>query len=220
MALRRLGLPHRVVNLKNPRAVQRMSPTGRVPVLEGSGSRIADSVTILDSLLEHDPGGTLFPKDPAERARDRLWDLFATDSLYWIGVYLRWLVSDNRDRMFDAMAGSGFSLRKLLLRFALVPAMTRRARGQSVGARSEADVEASLERSLQMVGDGLEDGPFLGGRSVPGRGDLAVASLVAQVGWRGTLPRTLERVRAHPALVEHVRGTFEACGFETPDGFR
>jgi glutathione S-transferase len=218
-ALRLLQVPYRVENLRSVAGVRRISPTGRVPVLEAEGKRIADSIAILDFLEDRYPNGTLFPADPVERVHDRLWDHFATDSLYWIGLYHRWIPPDNRERVVNAMMGRRFSIRKLLFRQLLVRAMARRARGQSIGTRSLDEVNASAERCLRLVSDGLRGGPFLGGRAAPGRGDLGVATLNAQAAWRNTLPWLLERIRAHEGVSEHVTRTFEACGFDPPEGF-
>jgi len=220
MALRRLRLEHRVVNLRTVFQVRRVSSTGRVPVFQVGEERIVDSMAILDFLQERDADGVLFPSYPAERARDRLWDHFATDSLYWMGVYLRWMVPGHRKRLLEAMFGTGFSPRKLLVRLVFAPMMMRRARGQGTGKRSRAGVERALTRSLEMIEAGLEGGPYLGGRETPGRGDLAVASYLAQVGWRGALPGPLKQVQRSTALVEHVGRTFRSCGLERPEGFR
>lgn len=218
-ALRLLEIPYRVENLRSVVEVRRVSPTGRVPVLEAEGKRIADSMAILDFLEDRHPDGALFPSDPEERLHDRLWDHFATDSLYWIGLYHRWCVPYNRERVVDAMMGRRFSIRKLMFRRLLVRAMIKRAEGQSIGLRPLDEVNASAERCLRLVSDGLRGGPFLGGRSTPGRGDLGVATLNAQAAWRDTLPSLLERIRAHPGVSEHVAQTFRACGFDPPEGF-
>lgn len=220
MALGRLRLPHRVVNLRTVFHARRVSPTGRLPVLEIGGERIVDSMAILDSLEARDADAVLFPRDRTERARDRLWDHFATDSLYWTGVYLRWVVPSHRRQLLEAMFGKGFSPRKLLVGLVFAPMMVRRAKGQGIGKRSRDEVEGALKRSLETIGSGLEAGPYLGGRQTPGRGDLAVASHLAQVGWRGALPGPLEEVRSNAALVEYVGRTFQACGMEKPEGFR
>lgn len=218
-ALRLLEIPYRVENLRSGAQVRRVSPTGRVPVLEVGNKKIADSMAILDFLEDRNPEGALFPTDPVERLHDRLWDHFATDSLYWIGLYHRWVAPDNRVRVVNAMMGRRFSIRKLMFRQLLVRAMIRRAKGQSIGLRPLDEVNASAERCLGLVSEGLRGGPFLGGRSTPGRGDLGVATLNAQAAWKDTLPWLLERIRAHPDVSEHVSRTFEACGFDPPEGF-
>ena len=70
--------------------------------------------------------------------------------------------------------------------------------------------------ALVTVATGLEGGTFLGGRSSPGRGDLSCAALLAQTGFRDTMPKVEARCRKHPQLEQHLAATFEACGAEPP----
>jgi len=216
LALRRLGIAHRVVDLASPMAVKRHSPTGRVPAIVVDGETIADSVFILDKLNERMPDATLWPKDPAQRALDRLWDCYSTDTLYWQGFYLRWLVPETRQRLLDASMGKGFSIRKALVSFVGMRMLRSRARGQGIAGRSQRDVEESYRISLKMVDAGLGSGPFLQSRAEPGRGDLSIAGHVAQL----TVGRDddgLARLRAaYPRLFEHVGRTFDACGLPAP----
>jgi glutathione S-transferase len=216
LALRRLGVAHRVVDLASPMAVKRRSPTGRVPVISVDGETIADSVFILDRLSLKHPDASLWPKDAAQRAIDRLWDCFATDTLYWQGFYLRWLVPETRKRVLDATMGAGFSLKKALMGPLAAWLLRGRARGQGIGGRSQKDVEESYRTSLGMIDVGLGTGPFLQSRSEPGRGDLAVAAHVAQFAV-GRSEATLARLReGHPRLLAHVAASFEACGLPPP----
>jgi len=97
--------------------------------------------------------------------------------------------------------------------------MRRRTAAQGVGSRSRPDVEDALERFLDMANESLAGGPFLEGRASPGRGDLSLAALLAQVGWRQTMPAVLASVRTRGALHAHVGCVFEACGLQRPAGF-
>lgn len=216
LALRHLGLPHRVVDLMSPLQVSMKSPTGRVPAIVMGDATIADSVFILDRLAEAHPDAALWPADAAERTVDRLWDCFATDTLYWQGFYLRWLVPENKKRVLDASLGAGFSIRKAMTAVIGGSMLRRRAKGQGIGGRSQQDVEASFATSLRMIETGLGTGPFLQSRSRPGRGDLAIAAHLAQFSV-GRSNATMDRVRAEmPRLFEHVAATFQACGLPAP----
>ncbi len=216
LGLKRLGLPHRVVDLASPAQVSRHSPSGRVPAIVVDGKTISDSVFILDRLQEMHPDATLWPKSEGERATDRLWDCFATDTLYWQGFYLRWLVPENRKRVLDTMFGSGFSMKKLMIGTMAPLQLKRRAMGQGIGGRTLADVQASFTASLDMIEVGLGNGPFLQGRGEPGRGDLAVAAHLAQVTLGRDDPRMAALMAARPRLFAHVAATFEACGLPAP----
>jgi glutathione S-transferase len=185
-----------------------------VPAVELDGARIADSVFILDRLEARHPQAPLWPANAAERSVDRLWDCFATDTLYWQGLYLRWLVPETRKRVLDARFGPGFSFQKFIMT-TLAPRLLRaRARGQGIGGRAREDVETSFATSLDMIVAGLGTGPFLQSRSEPGRGDLAIAAHLAQF----AVGRPDDEIARLPAVVlrllDHCDATFRTCGLE------
>ena len=216
LALRRLDVGHRLVDLSTPLEVRRHSPTGRVPALRIDDRVVTDSCAILDALAQRYPESDLWPRDPQERITDTLWDHFATDTLYWGGFYLRWLVPESRERVFTELYGKGPSLKKVAMRLVAVPMLHLRARGQSIGTRAKDDVARSYRGYLALIDGALAAGPFLFGRQTPGRGDLAVASHLAQLTFAKTSPDIVRLLEDHPRLAPHVRRTFEACDLETP----
>lgn len=216
LALKRLGAPHRVVDI-GPLQVKRYSPSGRVPAIEMDGKSIADSCAILDALNARFPAADLWPAEPSQRITDTLWDHFVTDTLYWGGVVLRYLVPENREAAWDLFFGKGFSLRRLVMGPLIVREVRSRARGQGIGLRPPDDVRRAYAGWLRLIDDGLAGGPFLQGRSVPGRGDLAVASHVAQlVVARDAMPGIAALLERTPRLAPHVSRVFEACGVPDP----
>lgn len=216
LALKILGVPHRVVDLSSPGAVKRHSPTGRVPVIEFQGRKTAESILVMDRLQELFPDGRLWAKDAAGRARDRVWDCFATDTLYWLGFYQRWLVPTTREGMLNGFLGEGFSLKKLGMNVYARTVLARRARGQGVGLRPAGEVRDAYLRSLDMIEDGLEGGPFLHGSELPGRGDVAIAGHVAQLTFARGLPAIQALMSTRTAIFDHVAAVFGAAGLEAP----
>lgn len=217
LALRLSGLRHHVRDVR-PEQVKRYSPTGRVPALKSpEGKVLVDSIRILDHLEAlPDLAQPLTPRDPGERAQDKLWEHFANDTLYWCAVVCRWLVPENRARMIEVIAGDSW-LKQKLVGFLGAREVTKRACGQGTGLKSYDEVLEDFARHLRVVVEGLRAGPYLGGRSQPGRGDLAMAGLLAQLGWRGVTPRMNAALAEHPALREHTRRVFEACEAPAPD---
>jgi glutathione S-transferase len=216
MALRLIGASYEVTNLRSRSAVKRVSRTGRLPVLEIDGERIADSIDILDELERRFPDSPLSIADPTQRAHDRLWEHLATDHAYFIGYYLRWVAPENRKRMLDAL----FYRAPFFMRWGVplfVRPMIRRANLVGVGGKSLEQINRSLERCFDLLETGLAGGPFLQGRASPARGDLASASLMAQGGFRDTMPDFVERFDRRPALVEHTGRVLEACSMKLPD---
>lgn len=216
LALRRIGAEHRVVNC-SPSQTRRVSRTRRLPVLElEDGSRVHDSVTILDTLEERFPDADLFPRDPVSRVHDRLWDHYGTDVLYWFGFYFRWVHPETAERTFREFFGRRSLFTRLAVRATFSRTSQRRGFLQGVGGLAPETVERAIARAFETIAVGLGSGPFLGGRPTPARGDLSCAALLAQVGFRKTMPRIEARLREHRSLLRHIVATFEACNAEAP----
>jgi glutathione S-transferase len=216
MALRLLGVEYKVRNLYGTNSARRVSVTGRLPVLEIDGERVPDSNIILDRLERHRPDADLWPTDPVQRVQDRLWDHFATDAMYWLGFYLRWVDPRTSGPSFRALFGRMSWPKRFAIRAFFLPRQRRRALLHGVGGKSPESVRAEMKRAFGMVDDGLAGGPFLQGRDHPGRGDLACAALIAQAGFRASLPETMDEVLARPALPAHTTRVFDACGMRAP----
>lgn len=213
MALRLTGAEYEVVNLTRASDVNQVSPTGRVPALAIDGNVSVDSTVILDQLENHFPGA-FHPQQAEQRREDRLWEHFINDHMYWQGFYLRWVAFS--DRTFTAVFGRAPWITRLLIKRFFMPQMKKRAMAQGVGRRSLEGVLADVARGMDMITAGLRGGPFLQGRERPGRGDLAVASLMLQAGFRDSLPEMQRLFLARTALVEHSKRVLDACSMEYP----
>ena len=166
---------------------------------------------ILDRLERAFPEAALWPADPARRTCDRLWDHYGTDSMYWLGFHLRWVAPDTSAAFFGALFGRVAWPVRSLVRLTFLPQQRKRAGLHGVGGKSLAQVLEEIARAFDTVVAGLEGGPFLQGRDRPGRGDLACVALIAQAGFRGTMPTVMEMVRSRPDLPPFCARTFEAC---------
>jgi glutathione S-transferase len=216
LALRLMGVEHRLDNARSPFEVARRSPTRRVPALRLDGRWIAESTNVLDAVEARFPERALSPADALERAHDRLWEHFVTDTLYWLGVYHRWLIPENARRVLDATFGKGPSPARIATALVLVPMLSRRARGQGIAGLSREQAARALVRALDTAHDGLAGGPFLERRPRPGRGDCALAAFVVQLGFGGALGKALALVRERPALFAHVARVFQAAQLPVP----
>jgi glutathione S-transferase len=75
--------------LKNkPKELLERNPYGKVPVLVDDGTVIYESAIINEYLEEKYPEPPLMPKDPAKRARVRIWVDFANTRLQRAGGYI------------------------------------------------------------------------------------------------------------------------------------
>lgn len=215
LVLKRLGVEHAIHDARGPWEVRRLSGGGRVPALRIDGRWLRDSVSIVDDLLERWPERSFAPEDGVERAHDRLWDCFATDTFYWLGFYQRWLVPSQRRRLI-AKAFAGSAVRRTVARTILPRILRRRALGQGVGELAPDQARRQFQRAMDTVEAGLGDGPFLQGRKEAGRGDFAIASLLVQAGYGNTMTEGFQRLSERRPLVEHVRRTFDAAGADVP----
>lgn len=216
LALRLTEIPHRVENCR-PADAARVSVTGRLPVLElTDGTRVCDSCGALDAIERVAADGALGPVDPAGRARDRVWEHFGTDTLYWIGHYMRWLHPEWSKNFQEAV----FGRMPWLLRIVARPTYSRqqrlRSRRLGIGAQPPEVVLGMAERAFDLVAAALGEGPFLDGRERPGRGDLAVAAVLAQAGFRDTMPGIRARIEAREALPRYTVRVLETCGARAP----
>ncbi|GAB4224019.1 MAG: hypothetical protein Kow0062_25030 [Acidobacteriota bacterium] len=216
LALRLARAEFEVRRVRSRGEARRVSRTGRLPVLEIDGERIADSNLILDRLETLFPEAGLAPDDPQQRVVDRLWEHFATDAIYWTGFALRWVNPPTREIFLDALFGRASWLTRRMVRLFFVPAQRRRAESHGAGLKDAGTLLGEVDRALAMAETGLAGGPFLQGRDRPARGDLALASLHVQAGFRGRREPLLERLERRPALVEHLRRTLAACGIDGP----
>jgi glutathione S-transferase len=218
LALRFVGAEHEVVDVFSSTQARRLSATGRLPVVEIDGRRIPDSVDILDALEAKYPASGLCPADPRQAIDDRLWEHFVNDHMYFVGYYLRWIA--NSERTIKALFGRAPWFMRLGVRYGYLPGARRRAMHHGIGGKDEATVHRNVERAFAMLAAGLEGGPFLQGRDAPARGDFAAAGMLAQIGWRDSLPHILERLDRHPELRGYTLRVFERCATDAPKWLR
>lgn len=84
IVLEHKGLPYdiRFIDLSDkPEWFLRISPRGKVPVLEVDGEAIFESAVINEFLEDRFPDPPMLPADPLARARDRAWIVYVNDVL-------------------------------------------------------------------------------------------------------------------------------------------
>lgn len=215
LALGRSGLEHRIKRV-GAHNVKKFSPTGRVPALIDGARTTVDSVRILDDLEAREGlAHPLTPSDPRARARDRAYEHVANEALYWPLVFTRWCVPQNREKVLDGLAGSGFFKRAVFGYFGSKEARGR-CEGQGTGKKPFAEIVGDFARGVASMNDALAGGPYLEGREEPGRGDFALAGILGQLGWREATPELHAELAKFPALGEHAKRTFTACGLDAP----
>lgn len=206
MALRFKGLDYTIHNVGSPAEVRKYNARGRMPALVIDGETIVDSTDIVSALEARFADPPLEPADPAARAQVKILEDWADEVLYFYGIYLRWCVPENFERLHREF----LSQMKVPLRW-FVPALVRRdfrarATKQGVGLKGDQVVRRELDECLDAVEALLQTTPWVAGEQMT-RADLAIACIVdqlmlarlhpeiaADIGSRATLMEWLGRV--------------------------
>lgn len=152
--LERKSIPYETVNYNGMKslAVGKLSPVGKLPVLDYDGERIQDSTRIAAFLDDHHPDPALLPEDPHERAMALLLEDWADESLYWYEVYFRSMDPVAFERAVDLMCEGRPGYERPFLRLGFKRTILRQCIGQGLGRMPREQVEASFWSLL----DGLE----------------------------------------------------------------
>lgn len=190
----------------------RKAPKGKVPWVEHEGQRLGDSSLIIDYLKRRfgDPlDGRLTAR---ERAIGRLVQRTLEEGTYWVGVYDRWAVDENFERIREPLFGAILG-RPLIW---VVPDLIRKRTlgalyAQGTSRHSREEVYAMGRADLQAVSELLGEQPFLFGE-LPSSYDAILYAFtvpsreVAMQAGYGELPANLRRFveRVHQAYFPEI----------------
>jgi glutathione S-transferase len=177
--------------------LKRLSPVGKVPILELDGRVLHDSSDICRALDLHAPAPPLFPQAPEARALVDLLEDWADESLYFFEMTMRFTWPYDRARWVSEILKYDNVLMRRIAR-PLVPYLTRKqGTAQGLARRSEADILGELKRHARAL-DALLDGrQFLVGDNLT-LADIAVVSQLECVAGSG---RGMDVLRGEPALL-------------------
>lgn len=180
--LRHKAIPFTVVNYNGMLALKaaRLSPAGMLPVLEHDGDRIQDSSAIAAFLEEKYPDKPLYPTDPVERARCRILEDWADDSLYWYELYFRFMVPEAFEKAVPLLCEGRPSWERWMISFVLGRSHPEKIRGQGIGRRPRERVEQEFFAHLQALETLLGAGRWLVGDHLT-IADLSIAAQLDEV---------------------------------------
>jgi glutathione S-transferase len=185
--------------------VWRRGRIGKVPMLELDGELVCDSTDIAYAVEARFPEPRIVPADRQERARCHVLEDWADESVYWLGIYYRWLHPEGRAGVSSAF-GKG-PLGKGIYHF-YRRTIDKQLQGQGVGRKPEPQVRRDLERTLDAVEALLEGRPYLLGEA-PLLCDFA---LLGQLVYLHRTPVGHEHLRARTAtlaFIERMRAARE-----------
>ncbi len=193
-------LPFEVVNVPMAQLakVKRMSPMGKLPVVEIDGEVIADSSDICRALEQRYPTPPLFPEDPVQRAQVNILEDWADESLYFFEMTMRFTWPDDRQKWVTQILKYDKPLMAKLLR-PIVPMLTRKTGvAQGLARRDKADILRELQRHIDAIAALLENRDYL----VGGQISLADISVLAQLECIAGSGKGLAVIQTQPAVMQ------------------
>ncbi|HUD93491.1 glutathione S-transferase family protein [Sphingobium sp.] len=193
------GLAYRVRNVPMAELgkLRRLSPAGKVPILELDGAVLHDSSDICRALDKAAPSPPLFPENPQARAQVDILEDWADESLYFFEMTMRFTWPYDRQRWVTQILKYDNPVMRRLAR-PLVPFLTRKQGvQQGLARRTEADILSELDRHLAALAQLLVGTDYL----VAGTLTLADIAIVSQLDCVAGSGKGLAAVGRQPAVV-------------------
>ncbi|MFT6756481.1 MAG: glutathione S-transferase [Chitinophagales bacterium] len=155
--------------------VRKLSPIGKLPVLEHKGVFIADSSKITAYLDELTPDKPLLPADPMQQAHAHIIEDWADESLYFYDVTMRcW--DNNISLLEDDLLIENPGLFGRLIRPIVGKALRKTTATQGIGRKSKKQVLEDVESHFNALENLLQSSRWLVGNELS-IADISVASM-------------------------------------------
>lgn len=192
------GVDYSIINYNGLKALQasKLSPVGKLPVLDYDGERIQDSSAIARFLDQRYPKKLLYPVDPQALGAARMWEDWAAQSLYFYEIYFRMLDPVSMERALDIICEDRPFYERPILRAVFKKRYPKKLEQQGLGRLPKAEVERQFFERLEDIEFTLEGRSYLAGLE-PTIGDLSVAAQLDELIRTSDLR---ERVLSYPRL--------------------
>lgn len=155
--------------------LKKLSPIGKVPILEISGEIFIDSSDICYELERRFPEKSILPSSPKEKALVNILEDWADESLYFFEMTMRFTWTHDRARWVKEILKYDNAIMKRAAR-PLVPYLTKKqGTNQGLAKRSESQILNELTRHIESLEAMLESNNFLVGLQLS-LADIAVVS--------------------------------------------
>lgn len=196
------GIDYEMANVPMAKlsSVKKLSPMGKLPVLEIDGEAIADSSDICRELEQRFPTPALLPADPTQRALVNILEDWADESLYFFEMTMRFTWTHDRPRwVAEILRYDNPIMSKLLA--PVVPMLTRKAgTAQGLARRTEADILNELRRHIESLAALVSGKDYLVGDTL----SLADISVLAQVECIAGSGKGLDILQQQPDLMAWI----------------
>lgn len=176
------GLAYSARNYNGLQAAQasKLSPAGKLPVMDYDGERVQDSSAIAAFLEQKHPENPVFPRDPVERAQCRIWEDWADESLYFYTVYFRWAKPETFRNTVALLCEGRPKWERWIFSLAAGPGMKRKISYQGLGRLPEARVEEQFFGHLDALETILAGRDWLVGDRMSAA-DISVAAQISEI---------------------------------------
>ncbi|MEM9460506.1 MAG: glutathione S-transferase family protein [Myxococcota bacterium] len=206
--LRHKGLSFQVRNYNGllARKAAALTPAGTLPVLDYDGQRVAESSAIAAFLEQRHPEPALLPADPEARARVRVWEDWADESLYWLEIYSRFSDPEATRKAATMLCEGRPTFERTLLLPLLSQVYRRKLKTQGLGRLAREDVEAKLFGHLDDLETLLSKSPWLVGDTAS-LADIAAAAQLREIIRTSPLRPRIEQRKAVVDWIERALPT-------------
>ncbi len=196
--LKHKGLAYTATNYNGLKAAQakKLSPAGKLPVLDYDGERVQDSSAIAGFIEQKHPDKPIFPKDPVERARCRIWEDWADESLYFYTVRFRWMKPETFKATVALLCEGRPKWEHWIFSLAARRGMRQKMNFQGIGRLSEVRVEEQFFGHLDAIETILDGRNWLVGEHIS-IADISVAAQLDEIMRTSPLK---DRILSYPRL--------------------
>ena len=159
---------------------KRLSPAGKLPVLDFDGERVQDSSDIVAFLEQRVPQPRVFPSEPAQRALASLLEDWADESLSWFGAALRVMDASAWDKAMNILCAGRPSWERALVSLVAKRMYRRKLQAQGLGILPASAIHDRFLVHLSCLDALLADGPWLVGNA-KSIADIAVAAQLDEI---------------------------------------
>lgn len=197
--LRWQNIPYTAVTVHDMRG----APKGKVPYIEDENGKLGDSSLIIEYLIKKhglNPDASLTPE---QKAIARSMRYMCEESIYWAGVFLRWVDEPGAEIIKKDVFGKAPAFVRWLIMPYLFKRISKQLYMQGMGRHSKEEIIAIACADLKALSDYLGSKPYFFGEAMTTL-DLVVFSIVGNLIYVPFNDPVCQQARATPNLVAHV----------------
>lgn len=158
----------------------KLTPAGKLPVVELDGQTLCNSSQIAEYLEKHYPQPALYPIPADQKAQVLLWENWADESLFWYEVYFRFKYPRAWDQTVKLLCEGRPRYESWIMKFEAKRIYNNKLDAQGLGRYDKKTVEAKFFQLLTGIDSLVNQRQWLVGDAVS-IADFAVAAQLEEV---------------------------------------